>query len=574
MSTKRREQRGTSREGALAGEPRRTQTLEADLQARLDALQAEHALEIAERKGAEELLARQASVLQEQADLLDLTYDAIVVRGLDGLIRFWNKGAEERYGWRAEEAIGRLAHEFLATRFGDPVDQANTRLQTEGRWEGHLVQTRRDGTEIIMFSRWALQRDDEGRPLGILEINTDITARHKAEERLARQRERLQMLHEIDQAILAAQSPAEIASAVVHRLRQMVPCQRASVLLFDGEQNEARWLAVDAEGDSALGAGYLARLDSLSSLVGASEGQTLTVEDLAAQAHTTREDKILLAEGMRAYASLPLIANGRLIGVLRIAHNTPGPFAPEHLLFARQVGDSLAVAIQNARLNEQVRASRKQLQNLSRRLTDLQESERRSIANELFDDAGQDLSALLIRLRLLQRELASGSPADAQINAIKSLADRTLSDLHQLAMKLRPASLDKLGLLAALRQRLTEVGEQYELDVRLEVVGGEPPRLPPPVETLLYRAVEEALSNVVRHARARHVGLVLSRRGQHILAIVEDDGTGFDRQAAMEHGGVGLFGMRQRLEDLGGTLSVDSALGEGTTVFIDLPVPP
>ncbi len=502
MSTKRTEPRGTTGEGALDETLHRAQALEADLRARLDSLRAQHTLEIAERKGAEELLARQASVLQEQADLLDLTYDAIVVRGVDGLIRFWNKGAEERYGWRAEEAIGQLAHELLATRFADPLDQVNGRLQTEGRWEGQLVQTRRDGAEIIMFSRWALQRDDEGRLLGVLEINNDITARRQAEARLARQRERLQMLHEIDQAILAAQSPAETAGAVVHRLRRMVPCQRASVLLFDVEQNEARWLAVDSEGETALGAGYVAQLDSLPLLVGATEGQGQTVEDLAAQPHRTREEEILLAEGIRSFANLPLMAGGQPIGVLTIGHNTSGPIAPEHLLFARQVGDSLAVAMQNAGLNEQVRASRKQLRNLSRRLADLQESERRSIANELFDDAGQDLAALLIRLRLLQRELASGSAADAQINAIKGLADRTLSDLHQLAMKLRPATLDKLGLLAALRQRLAEVGEQNALDVRLEVVGGEPPRLPPPVETLLYRAVEEALSNVVHHARA------------------------------------------------------------------------
>ncbi|MEY2527886.1 MAG: hypothetical protein QOE73_2657, partial [Verrucomicrobiota bacterium] len=129
---------------------------------------------------------RAGRILREHASLLDLTHDTIFVRDMNDVITYWNRGAEERYGWSSEEAVGRVTHELTQTTFPAPLKQINAELLKTGRWEGELVHTRRDGTRVTVASRWALQRDDSGNPLAILETNNDITERKEAEEELRR----------------------------------------------------------------------------------------------------------------------------------------------------------------------------------------------------------------------------------------------------------------------------------------------------------------------------------------------------------------------------------------------------
>jgi PAS domain S-box-containing protein len=121
-------------------------------------------------------------VLREQAGLLDLTHDTVFVRDMNDVITYWNRGAEELYGWTREEAVGKVTHQLLQTIFPAPLEEINAVLLRTGRWEGELVHTKRDGTKVSVGSRWSLQRDDHGRPAAILETNNDITERKRAEE--------------------------------------------------------------------------------------------------------------------------------------------------------------------------------------------------------------------------------------------------------------------------------------------------------------------------------------------------------------------------------------------------------
>jgi PAS domain S-box-containing protein len=134
-------------------------------------------LEIAERE-------RSAIVLREKASLLNLTHDTVFVRDMNDVITYWNRGAEERYGWSSEEAVGRVTHELTQTSFPAPLQEINAELIETGRWEGELIHTRRDGTQVMVASRWALQRDESGNPVAILETNNDITERKQAEEKV------------------------------------------------------------------------------------------------------------------------------------------------------------------------------------------------------------------------------------------------------------------------------------------------------------------------------------------------------------------------------------------------------
>src|SRR4051812_20617749 len=144
-----------------------------DLQKTNNALQAENI----ERKRHEEKL-------REQAQLLALTHDTIFVRDMNDVITYWNRGAEEQYGWKEDEAIGRVTHHLMQTTFPAPLKEINAELLRTGRWEGELGHTRRDGSRVLVASRWSLQRDGQGNPIAILETNNDITERRRAEEAL------------------------------------------------------------------------------------------------------------------------------------------------------------------------------------------------------------------------------------------------------------------------------------------------------------------------------------------------------------------------------------------------------
>ena len=123
-------------------------------------------------------------VLRERVNLLDLTHDTVFVRDIRDIIKFWNRGAESQYGWTRDEAVGQVSHRLMQTIFPAPFEEITAELESTGRWEGELIHTRRDGTQVVVASRWALQLDERGEPLGVLETNNDITEHKRAEEAL------------------------------------------------------------------------------------------------------------------------------------------------------------------------------------------------------------------------------------------------------------------------------------------------------------------------------------------------------------------------------------------------------
>jgi signal transduction histidine kinase len=231
-----------------------------------------------------------------------------------------------------------------------------------------------------------------------------------------------------------------------------------------------------------------------------------------------------------------------------------------------------AVAIQNAWLYEQVRAGRERLQSLSRRLVEVQEAERQYVARELHDEAGQALTLLLFGLNQIEQQLENPKQA-AQVVELKDLTNHIIENLHRLAMDLRPASLDYLGLIPALLQQVKAVGQRHGLIAQFKAIGLENERLPSDMEIALYRIVQEALTNIIRHAQATRVDVLLERRDDHIVVVVEDNGRGFDVETARSApaGHLGLAGIQERAEMLGGSLVIESTAGIGTTIVVEVP---
>jgi signal transduction histidine kinase len=273
----------------------------------------------------------------------------------------------------------------------------------------------------------------------------------------------------------------------------------------------------------------------------------------------------------RTYATFPLIFSSQLIGTLRLVSRKKDFFSSDNQLLFQAYANLAAAAIQNTLLFEEVRRSNKQLHGLSQRLMRAQEEERLHLSRELHDESGQLLTALTVQLGLLDRNLDRSADMRAKIEELKNTANEIQENLHRLAVNLRPASLDHIGLVMTLRQYITEFNRQYDFSVDFETVGTEDTRLPSDIETTIFRIVQETLTNVILHAQAKHVDILLSLRNQHVILVVEDDGIGFTPISLNAEDHLGLFGMRERVEMLGGKFMLESAPGEGTTIKAEIP---
>lgn len=209
---------------------------------------------------------------------------------------------------------------------------------------------------------------------------------------------------------------------------------------------------------------------------------------------------------------------------------------------------------------------------LMKRLISAEDDERRRIARELHDETGQSLTALLVGLRVIQ-EQATLAGAQAEAERLRKVAGQTMDNVGRLARGLHPAVLDDLGLLAAARRYVSDYAKAHDLavDLRSEGVGAQ--RFPSLVQNTIYRILQEGLTNVVRHARARAVQVALVLNAGRLTLEIGDDGIGFDPE--VRHAGtpgLGLHGMGERVALLGGTLTIRSAPGEGTRLRASVPV--
>jgi len=218
----------------------------------------------------------------------------------------------------------------------------------------------------------------------------------------------------------------------------------------------------------------------------------------------------------------------------------------------------------------------KEHKKLLRRLADAQESERARISRELHDQLGQELTALKLGLRLVKNQGTSIPAVHQSVSQLEQLAGSLMQTVHRLAWELHPAVLDDLGLEAALRRYTGEWSEHHHVPVDFHSTGMETGRLPLDLETALYRVTQEAVTNVLRHAQAKRVSVLLERRENLVSLIVEDDGAGFDAaavfQAARSRNKLGLLGMQERVALAGGTIEIESTPGTGTTIFARIPL--
>jgi len=368
----------------------------------------------------------------------------------------------------------------------------------------------------------------------------------------------LESLNEIGNALAAQLELEPLLAMVATRLRELVSARLVLIALPDTE-DALRVAAADGDiASTQVGT----RLELHGSKVGRvlergrSERVDSVLDDPEVDQRTARE------LGITTALYVPLIVHGEAIGVVA-AHDKlgdDGHFDDDDLRLSESLAARAAIAVD---LSERV------TRDGMRKVVEAQELERTRLARELHDETGQALTSILLGLKSLEQALDSDEGREG-VASLRDLVVSTLQDVRRLAVELRPSALDDFGLAPALERLVDTYGRQAAVPVHLEIRLGDE-RLPAEVETTLYRMVQEALTNVAKHADATSISILLTRTAASVRLVVEDDGAGFEPGGARD-GGLGLPGMRERVALLDGRLRIESAHGKGTTLVAEVPV--
>ena len=312
-------------------------------------------IDITNQKRAEE-------ALREQANLLDLTHDTVFVRDMNDVITYWNRGAEERYGWSSEEAVGRISHELMQTSFPKALEEINAELLETGRWEGELVHIRRDRTPVMVASRWALQRDESGSPVAILETNNDITERKRGEALFAGEKRLLEMIA----TGVALKEILNVLCAIIEEYRRGT---LASILLLRSDG-----LHLDSVAGPSLPRGWTQGMEKLpigpcagSCGTAAYRGSPVIVSDIATDPlwEVPEHRAAALGHGLRASWSNPILSSkGDVLGTFCIYGREIRSPSAQDLGLIEKATHLARVAIERDRAEAALRTSEEKYRDL------------------------------------------------------------------------------------------------------------------------------------------------------------------------------------------------------------------
>jgi signal transduction histidine kinase len=444
-----------------------------------------------------------------------------------------------------------LSHPPMTSFLGVPI-------MIEGEAWGNLYLTEKDGgaefseedeEATVVLADWAA--------IAIGNARLYRTVRERRDE-LERTIRGLETTTEVSRALGGVTDLDRVLELVVKRSRALIDARAAEIALLDGD--EFVIAAVAGEGVEGLKGLRMPVSESLAAFA-MRTGRQQRLDRVPSESFAAR------ALGARTAIVTPMIFRDRPVGFLVVTDRLQGdrPFNDEDERLLQAFAASAATAVATAQT-----ASDEAL----RRGIEASESERTRWARELHDETLQQLAGLRVLLSGARRS-GEAERMSGAIDAALEQITTAIGDLRSLITELRPAALDELGAKPALETLVERVGRQTDLEIELEVdlayeSGNETHRHTPEIESTIYRLVQEALTNVGKHASASHVEVRVSDHDGHVAIIVRDDGAGFDPSA--DSAGFGLVGMRERLALVHGTLEIETAPGGGTAIRASIPV--
>jgi PAS domain S-box-containing protein len=548
-------------------------------------LAAEQRREVTERARREAQAVKQSHDLQilhdeavglasELRATVDALQDGMVTIDTDLRITALNPAAERLLGWSASEAVGQSCASLL-----DPIDSQGISVCREHcpalvMGEGgspsaaaqRLLIRRRDGQRVACTMRSGVKAGAGGAVRGYLHTIRDMTEDERRQEEILRANRDLRIMISTGERASQSLDPDTMLSDVLSTLLEVTELTGAAVFVADAPGGDPTLQVSRGHFSDGVADGIDVAIETIRT------GQAVSRPLCPAQDHTSPE----AGDGDTWALGVPLGGKPRTTGALALAF-PPGvrPTSDQAALLGAVAGQ-LGVALENALLYEELQQKGKLRSELLAKVISAEEDERKRIARDLHDEAIQSLSAVLAQLGAVEQRLPVRAKAREHIADVRNLMKRAIGEVRKAILGLRPSALDDLGLVPALRSVAGERLEEAGITLRWDA-SGLSRRLPPEMETALFRIVQEAVNNIVRHAQAETVTIEFRESEGAIVAEVEDDGVGFDvaRLTGRRSGeaGLGLLGMRERASRFGGSVDVQSAPGQGTRLHIELPCP-
>lgn len=526
----------------------------------------EYALVMIENIDEQKRIAEQLREREEQyRSIFEATSDGLIINDLDtGRIVEANPAVCAMHGYTYDELIGQ--HPTLII---DPSQHHIFHEYMEAIKQGRPFQTqsldlRRDGT-VLHVEVHGSSFTYKGKPhvLGVIRDITDrVQAYELLEQRVAERTRELSTLLEVSHNVASTLELKPLLGLILDQLQTVVDYTGATIYLAEGDQ-----LAVLGHRDplpeelEVAGGMPMSHTGIIWEQI--CTGQSVMIADTTSDTPLAHAYQAIVGEHLhtvlsyiRSWMGIPLILKDRVIGMLTLKHNIPDHFTEQHARLALAVANQAAVAIENARLFEQAQG-----------LAALMERQR--LARELHDSVSQALYGIALGARTARTLLDRDPSRLAEpLDYVLSLAEAGLTEMRALIFALRPESLELEGLVAALSKQAASVRARHGIDVEVDLC--DEPELTIERKEALYRITQEALHNIVKHAQASRVELQLTLRDGALLLSVRDNGQGFD-PAQRFPGHLGLRSMRERVTKLGGTLTIESEPGHGTTVRARMP---
>jgi PAS domain S-box-containing protein len=480
------------------------------------------------------------------AAIVDSSDDIIISKNLDGIITSWNNTARRVFGYSSKEAIGSHITLIIPKDRLPEEDTIISRVRRGERIEHFdTVRQRKDGTLIDISLTISPVRDSSGRIVGASKVAREITDRKRAERSTALL---AAIVDSSDDAIVSKTLDGIITSwnKSAERIFGYLPEEAVGkhitlIIPRDRWNEESSIIARICRGD---------RVDHFQTLRRRKDGSLVDVS--------------LTISPVKDSA-------GNIIGASKVARDITAQVRAAEALRSRE--EELRRLSQS--LDHQVRSRTRELQELSWQLMRLRDEERRHVARELHDCAGQSLAVLAIEVdQLLQR--ASTSPElAADIEQIRETVRQLHSDIRTTSYLLHPPLLDESGLQAAISWYAGGISERTALHIDVEI-SDDLGRLPRDLELVFFRFIQEALTNIHRHASATKASIIMSRSQAHVTAEVRDNGSGMSaerlRQVSSGGSGLGIRGMRERIRQFQGSMEIQSD-SNGTKVSVEIPSP-
>jgi PAS domain S-box-containing protein len=389
----------------------------------------------------------------------------------------------------------------------------------------------------------------------------------------------LTIMNEVSQSITRSLHLEVLFGTVVDSFTRMINATNCFILLIDDKRNLLYGVAATGRHNASFKKTEIKMNENSLAVLTVKERRPFAVENAPKDPRTNK--KLVEHYREKSLLSVPLIIKEKVIGVVMLDETRYyRNFTDEEIKRVMTLANQVSVAIENATLYQAVTKHVERLQSLSSAIVNIQEEERRRIARELHDETGHALTGIKMNLETIEKELLKGDGLSGvvgeRINDIKSQVLKTTEELRRLSYDLRPAILDDLGLVPTLRWYVENFQKRTGTSVHLQV-NEQQKRFPPKIETLLYRVIQEALTNVAKHAQAESVAINLERKDMMASLYITDDGKGFEvrRYFASVPGQrrcLGILGMKERVELSGGTFFIDSEPGEGTRISIRVPI--